>query len=133
LEVTLHNRVSEIPLAHQALDHLAAERGLPAKGIAPLHLALEEHLTNVITHGYNPGQAGSIRLRFTFESSTLRVQVEDDARPFNLLEAPGVDTSLPLDAKPLGGLGLHMIRKSIDQLEYRRDGNWNVLTMNKRL
>jgi serine/threonine-protein kinase RsbW len=133
LDVTLHNRISEIPLAHTSLDQFAGEHGLPSRDVAPLHVALEEHLTNIVRHGFSPGQTGSIRLQFTIESSTLRIQVEDDARPFNPLEAPEVDTSLPLEAKPLGGLGLHMIRKNMDHLDYLRRDNWNVLTMSKRL
>jgi serine/threonine-protein kinase RsbW/sigma-B regulation protein RsbU (phosphoserine phosphatase) len=49
------------------------------------------------------------------------------------VEAPVVDTSVPLDAKPLGGLGLLMIRKSVDQLEYRRVADRNVLVMKKKI
>jgi len=59
--------------------------------------------------------------------------VEDDARPFNPLERAPVDTTVPLDQKPLGGLGIHMIRHSMDELEYRRDGGRNILTMRKRI
>jgi anti-sigma regulatory factor (Ser/Thr protein kinase) len=44
-----------------------------------------------------------------------------------------VDTSLPLEQKPLGGLGILLIRKSVDELEYRRSGNRNVLVMKNRL
>jgi len=59
--------------------------------------------------------------------------IEDDAGPFNPLDAPAVDTSLPLEQKPLGGLGILLIRKSVDELEYRRSGNRNVLVMKNRL
>jgi serine/threonine-protein kinase RsbW len=133
LEALLHNQASEIPRAHQALDQFAAEHGLSGPYISQLHLALEEHLTNVVSYGYDPGQFGTVRVRFTLETFTLRIEIEDDARPFNPVEAPGVDTSLPLDAKPLGGLGLLMIRKSVDELEYRRVADRNVLTMKKRI
>src|SRR5947207_2136884 len=51
LEALLHNLASEIPRAHQALDQFAAQRGLSGPYIAPLHLALEEHLTNVVSYG----------------------------------------------------------------------------------
>jgi serine/threonine-protein kinase RsbW/sigma-B regulation protein RsbU (phosphoserine phosphatase) len=44
-----------------------------------------------------------------------------------------VDTALPLEEKPLGGLGVHLIRKSVDELEYQRAGNRNVLVMKNRL
>jgi len=133
LEALLHNLASEIPRAHQALDQFAAQRGLSGPYIAPLHLALEEHLTNVVSYGYDPGQPGTVRVRFSLQPSILCIEIEDDARPFNPVEAPVVDTYVPLDAKPLGGLGLLMIRKSVDELEYRRVADRNVLVMKKKI
>jgi anti-sigma regulatory factor (Ser/Thr protein kinase) len=133
LEVSLHHRASEIPLVHEALDELAGRHCLPARCVARLHLALEEHLANIIAHGGNSGPAGTITVRFTLEPAALRVEIEDDAGPFNPLDAPAVNTSLPLDQKPLGGLGILLIRKSVDELEYRRAGNRNVLVMKNRL
>jgi anti-sigma regulatory factor (Ser/Thr protein kinase) len=133
LEAMLQNLASEIPRAHQSLDQFAAEHGLCGPYISQLHRALEEHLTNVVSYGYDPGQAGTVRVRFSLQPSILCIEIEDDARPFNPVEAPVVDTSVPLDAKPLGGLGLLMIRKSVDQLEYRRVADRNVLVMKKKI
>ena len=133
MEVSLHSQASEVPLVHDALDELAARHRLPARCVARLHLALEEHLANIIAHGGDRGLAGKITVRFTLEPAALRVEIEDDAGPFNPLDAPPVDTSLPLEQKPLGGLGILLIRKSVDELDYRRAGNRNVLLMKNRL
>ena len=133
MEVSLHHQASEIPLVHDALDELAARHGLPARCVARLHLALEEHLANIIAHGGYPGPASTITVRFALESAALRVEIEDNADPFNPLDVPLVDTTLPLEQKPLGGLGILLIRKSVDELEYRRSGNRNVLVMKNRL
>ena len=133
MELTIHNRASEIPLAHQALDQFANQNALRVQDLARLHVAIEEHLSNVISHGYDAGRTGTIRVRFALASSGLRVEVEDDARPFNPVEAPEVDISLPLEQKPLGGLGVHLIRKCVDSLSYLRAGTRNVLVMVKRV
>lgn len=133
MEVTLHNRASEIALAHQALDEMTARHELPTRPIARLHLALEEHLTNIISHGYESGRGGTITVRFALEPSALSVEIADDARPFNLMEAPEANTGLSMEKKPLGGLGILMIRKSVDVLEYRFSGGRNVLVMKNRL
>jgi anti-sigma regulatory factor (Ser/Thr protein kinase) len=133
LELTLHNRAPEIRRVHEALDQFAAEHRLPEAGLARLHVALEEHLTNIISYGYRPGQTGIIQIRFTLTASDLRVEIEDDARPYNPLEAPDVDTSVPLEAKPVGGLGVMLIRKSVDKVEYRRAGERNLLVLVKSL
>jgi serine/threonine-protein kinase RsbW len=133
LEALLHNQASEIPRVHEALDQFAAEQGLSGAYMSRLHLALEEHLTNVICYGYDTGESGTVRVRLSLERPILRIEIEDDGKPFNPVEAPVVDTTLPLDTKPLGGLGLLMIRKSVDELEYRRVANRNVLTIKKRV
>lgn len=133
MEVSLHQQASEIPRVHDALDELAARHRLPARCVARLHLALEEHLANIIAHGGNPGAGGTITVRFALQPAALRVEIEDDARPFNPLDAPAVDTDLPLEEKPLGGLGIFLIRKNVDELEYRRTGDRNVLVMKNRL
>lgn len=112
---------------------MAARHGLAAKDVARMHLALEEHLTNIISHGYKPGQAGTLIVRFALEASGFRIEIEDDGAPFNPIEAPAVDTSLPMKDKPVGGLGVHLIRNNVDELEYRRAGDRNVLVMKKRV
>jgi anti-sigma regulatory factor (Ser/Thr protein kinase) len=133
LELTLHNRAPEIRRAHEALDQFAAELSLPVAGLARLHVALEEHLTNIISYGYRPGQTGTIQVRFSFTDSNLRVEIDDDARPYNPLAAPDVDTSVPLEAKPVGGLGVLLIRQCVDKIEYQRAGERNLLVLVKRL
>ncbi len=96
-------------------------------------LALEEHLTNIINYGYTDTRPHRVSVRFALEEGFLVIEVEDNGKPFNPLDSPKVDTSLPLDQKPLGGLGVHLIRSVMDELQYRRDANKNVLRMRKRL
>jgi len=63
----------------------------------------------------------------------LRIEVEDDGRPFNPLEHPAPDLSNLVDARPVGGLGIHMMRNSLDGLEYRRQHGKNIMVMIKRI
>jgi anti-sigma regulatory factor (Ser/Thr protein kinase) len=63
----------------------------------------------------------------------LLVEVFDDCRPFNPLERPEVDTTKPLEEKPIGGLGVHLMRKFMDELDYRREEGKNVFRMRKKL
>ena len=133
LEVILGNQQTEIPKAHQLLDELAVQVGLSPKAGADLHVALEEHLTNVINYGYAPGQSGRIALRFASSPDALRVEIEDDASPFNPLLAPPVDVHQPLEDRPIGGLGIHLIRQLTDELRYEFRSGHNVLVMVKLL
>jgi anti-sigma regulatory factor (Ser/Thr protein kinase) len=61
------------------------------------------------------------------------VRVEDDGRAFNPLDAPAPDLRLGVDERPIGGLGVHIVRSVMDALEYRRDNARNIFLMTKRL
>jgi len=101
--------------------------------VLALDLSLHEHLTNIINYGYDDSRPREIQIRLRLRDRLLHLEVEDDARPFNPLERAPVDTTVPLDQKPIGGLGIHIMRRSMDALEYRRDGARNILTMRKRI
>ncbi len=117
----------------EALQTFARAHELSAPVVHAADLALEEHLTNIINYGYTDTRPHRVSVRFALEEGFLVIEVEDNGKPFNPLDSPKVDTSLPLDQKPLGGLGVHLIRSVMDELQYRRDANKNVLRMRKRL
>jgi len=133
LEIILKNQPAEIQQLFKALQKFAAQHDLPAKAVQAADLALEEHVTNVLKHGYTDEAVHEIRVRFSCIDRRLGIEVEDDGRPFNPLEQPEVDTSVPLEERPVGGLGVHLMRQFMDALEYDRVGDRNVLRMTKRL
>jgi serine/threonine-protein kinase RsbW len=133
IELSLENRHAEIARVHSLLDQLALQFGWHPRPAADLHVAIEEHLTNVINHGYAPGQTGRITVRFLPEPDELRVEIQDDAPPFNPLLIPPVDVAHPIDERSVGGLGVHLMRRLTDQLEYERREPWNRLVLRKRL
>lgn len=133
LELTLRNRQAEIGRLQDALEELAATHGLADRTLHELQLAVEEHLANILKHAYEDDSEHRIAVRFSFPPSKLQIEIEDDGRPFNPLDHPAPDLSVPLDERPIGGLGIHMMRKSLDGLVYRRTDGKNVLTMVKRI
>jgi anti-sigma regulatory factor (Ser/Thr protein kinase) len=60
-------------------------------------------------------------------------EIEDDAQPFNPLEAPPPDVNAPLRERPLGGLGIHLARTMMDAMAYRRENGKNILTIRKKI
>ena len=95
-------------------------------------LALEEWLTNIIAYAYADQREHWIVVRLIMTPGEARVEVEDDGCEFNPLTHPPVDTSAPLEQRGIGGLGLHMIKKLMDAVEYRRAEGRNILTLRKR-
>jgi serine/threonine-protein kinase RsbW len=111
----------------------AVRAELPEAVRHALDLALEEWITNVISHGYENSAEGWIELRFESTDKDVRVEIEDNGREFNPLTLPPVNTREPLETRRLGGLGVHMVRSLMDEVNYHRKKGRNVLTLIKRL
>ena len=133
VEIRVHNKLSELASANQTLTQFGRKQGLPDGVLQDLNLALGEVLTNIISYGYTDSGEHEITVRLSIEPGEMRVDVEDDGKPFNPLEAPEVDTTKPLEERALGGLGVHLVRKLTDGLEYQRHEGKNLLIMKKHL
>jgi anti-sigma regulatory factor (Ser/Thr protein kinase) len=133
LTVTLLSRRSELARLSEIVEEFGARHGLPPKVLFALNLALEEILINVISHGYRDAADHQIVVRLTLDGAEVRAEVEDDGQPFNPLQAPEPDVSKPLEDRPIGGLGIHLTRKMMDGLDYRRHGDKNLLVMRKKV
>lgn len=133
MQLTLLNTEADRRRILPALEQFAREHQLPPAAFAAADLALEEHVTNVIEYAYDDTAPHEIQIRLSVEDGHLQIEIEDDGRPFNPLTRPPVDTSLPLDEKPVGGLGVHLIRSLMDEAEYRRESGKNILRLRKRI
>jgi sigma-B regulation protein RsbU (phosphoserine phosphatase) len=132
ISVELKNRLAEIERLSQIIDAFGKRHHLTSQVLFNLSLALEEILTNVISYGYADSDEHRIIVRLSLKQGELTAEVEDDGRPFNPLEAPEPDVERSLGERPIGGLGIHLVRKSMDRLEYRREEGKNLLVMKKR-
>ena len=132
-ELTLLNRAAEVARAQDALEQFAQHHAIPRRTLHEVQLALEEHLTNIVRYGHTDGGEHPINIACGFDFPELKIQIEDDGRAFNPLEHPAPDLSKPIEDRPIGGLGIHMMHKSLDGMEYRRTDGKNILTMTKRV
>jgi anti-sigma regulatory factor (Ser/Thr protein kinase) len=87
---------------------------------------------NLMNYGFADNQEHQIKVRFTLAAQFI-IEVEDDGPPFNPLEAPAVDITIPLEQRPVGGLGIHLMRRFMDEIEYQSEGGKNILRMRKWL
>jgi anti-sigma regulatory factor (Ser/Thr protein kinase) len=133
LELILQNKPEEKQRLLSALEEFARQHHLPPAVLRAADLALEEHVTNVMTYAYEDAALHEIRICLEVDDQSLQLEVEDDGRPYDPLSRPPVDTSLPLEQKPIGGLGIHLIRSVMDEVDYRREAGKNILRMRKRL
>jgi serine/threonine-protein kinase RsbW len=116
-----------------ALELFARDHSLSAEARHAADLALEEHLTNIFSHGSGGPGPVEVHIRVELRGGTLQVEIRDEGRPFDPTLHPAPDLTVPLEQRPVGGLGIHMMRTVMDELHYRREGGSNVLVMRKRL
>ena len=133
VELRLANELADLASLAGQIERFGAEQRLPSSVVNALNVVLDEAVSNAINHGYDAGVRGEIAVRLRRTGDRVVAEVEDDGRPFDPLQAPPPDLTLPLERRPVGGLGIHLIRKLMDEVSYaRRDGR-NVLKMAKQL
>jgi serine/threonine-protein kinase RsbW len=111
----------------------ATELGIDPGVIADLLLAADEAATNVIVHGYR-GQQGMIEIEVAQEAMEVVIRLRDDAPPFDPTSAPSPDLARPLEERPIGGLGIYLIRQYMDEVIHRvKPQGGNELILRKEI
>ena len=130
--IQVRNNVTELARLHEFVAAFWASNQLPKDAMFDLDLALEEIVTNVIFHGYRDGGEHAIHVGLALRDRVVALTVEDEGLPFNPLDAPAADDTAPIEERPIGGLGIHLVRKLMDEIEYAREGNRNRQVVRKR-
>jgi len=119
-------------LIHEELEHC----GAPKSVYNPLNIAAEELFVNVCHYAYpdatpeNPGEV-RISLEYSPNPPTLTVQIADDGIPYNPLAKPDAVTPDDIAEVPIGGLGILMAKRSVDEMAYERTDGSNIITFKK--
>lgn len=108
------------------------EMGVDAHATYVANLVIEELGTNILKYGYDDSRTHEIRLQLDLQPGKLSLLMEDDGHRFNPLEAPGPNLRLPIEQRAPGGLGLHLVRRMVDRIEYRRRNGWNQVRVEIR-
>lgn len=134
VSAVFRNDRSEIHRLAGLAERFGQAQQLSEDEVLAINLVLDEVVTNVIDHGFE-GIDGEpeIRLTMTLEGTDLTIRVEDNGRAFDPLQAAPPDLDLPLEDRPVGGLGIHIVRSVMNTVEYDRRGGRNLLTMHKTI
>ena len=134
LHVVLTNEISEVQRLKTSFVEYGKTHRLSNELIQDIHLVLEEAVSNIIFYGYDEkAEESRIDIHADLKGGTLVIEIRDDAKPFNPLEASGPDLEIPFDDREIGGMGIHLIRTLMDDLEYTRSKGKNIFTMKKIL
>jgi len=119
---------------HAAMEFVrtgALEAALAEARVSELDLLIEEIFMNVCCYGYPDGGQGVVTLTYSIPApGELSVEVADQGAEFNPLTAAAPDLTLNLESRPIGGLGIFIVKALAPSITYRRDRDWNRLTIN---
>ena len=112
-----------------AIDDLAREDNWSDDLLFKVNLVLEEIGLNIIDYAFDGG-SHEFEIIVTSDAQSVTIETVDDGRPFDpLTETPAPDLDSSLDCRPVGGLGVHLVRTLMDQSDYRRVDGRNCLTL----
>jgi anti-sigma regulatory factor (Ser/Thr protein kinase) len=133
LSFELKNDLSELDRLCEKLEIMGQELGLTPKCCFELNLALEEHFTNIISHAYPDDAEHWITFSFCMTDSKLTICIEDDGQSFDPAAVIQPDTHCSIENRDIGGLGIHLIKKIMDEITYQRCQNKNILKLTKKI
>ena len=127
-----HDRHELVRLA-EAVERFAAEQHLPDDTLTNVNLVLDEVVSNVIKYGRAGDAEGAITVSLALEGGLLTIDLSDDGIAFNPLEVPPPNLDLPITERPIGGLGIHIVKALTETASYRREHERNHLSMTLRV
>ena len=108
----------------------ATDAGFPDKRVQEIELAVEEALVNIINYAYPDKDNGDVEIKCDLEGQgKLIIEIRDSGVPFDVGAQSDPDLDANIAERKIGGLGIFLIRKMADEMQYKREGEENVLTL----
>lgn len=130
--IELPARVESLSDATAFVEKELEKADCPMKAAMQINVALEEMFVNVASYAY-PVEYGTVRLGVSVGGGSVMLRITDRGIPFDPLACTDPDTSLSAEERDIGGLGIFMVKKTMDEVRYERIKNQNVLTMIKKI
>lgn len=131
--IILANDISEIARLNEFIEEIGNEFSLSPEVVFNLTLVLEEAVVNIINYAYPKEDHESIYLSAKLHNDSIMLVLTDTGKEFDPTMAPEADITLSADERPIGGLGIFLIRQIMNEVKYERIEGKNVLTLEKKL
>ena len=133
MTLTLNSDPEELARLVEFIEAFCASHALPDETTYHLNIALEELVLNAMKHGRcNPAES-AIRLEIELDGDTLNIELSDTGVPFNPLDRPEPDLTGNIAERPIGGLGIHLVRSLMGSISYQRREGRNHLHLTKQV
>ncbi len=129
----LQNDLSQLEVIREKLELLCDENNLPDGFMLKINLAMDELFTNIVTSGFNDDKKHWIDIKLSLKDDLLTIIMEDDGIAFDPATAKEPDITSPIEKRPIGGLGIYLVKTMTNSIEYKRVGNKNITILKKHI
>ncbi len=133
LSIALRSERQELVRLADLVERFGADHHLSDDVVMNVNLVLDELVSNVIRYGQASDGEDAIGVSLALDGGLLTIDIADDGIAFNPIGAKPPDLDLPITERPVGGLGLHIVKALTETIDYRRDHDRNRLTMTMRV
>ena len=132
LTLNMEAQLDEIERIRAAVNILSQAEGWAPELLFQIELVLEEVGTNIIKYGKDGKRETEIDITLTSDRKSLTLEITDNGKPFDpFADAPAPDLDSPVPERPIGGLGVYLVRKLMDEASYRREDGKNKVILVK--
>ena len=131
-EITLNTEKGSTARVEAFVEEELERIGVPHKILMKMCIVIDEIFSNIVNYAYGPNIGpATVKLGFDDATKTLTLVFIDEGVPFDPRESKEPDIELAIEDRPIGGLGLFMVKKIMDHMDYRRENGRNILTLTK--
>lgn len=131
-ELTVEATIKNIEAVTDFINDELETLGCPLKTKIQIDVAIDELFGNIARYAYG-GETGKAEVRIEFEDDSVIITFIDSGKPFNPTERAEPDTTLPVEERAVGGLGIFLVKKTMDMMDYKYSGGKNILKIKKTL
>jgi anti-sigma regulatory factor (Ser/Thr protein kinase) len=131
MSITLTNDIQEVAQLAAFVEEVCEKAGMDASTTMQMNLAMEEAVVNVMNYAYPTGEKGDIDIEVLIDDKGLTFVIADSGTPFDPTAEKEADTTLAAEDRPIGGLGIFLVRQLMDSISYERKEGKNRLTLGK--
>ncbi|OEU66120.1 MAG: serine/threonine protein kinase [Desulfovibrio sp. S3730MH75] len=129
---SLRADLAELKVLAENIEKFGELNEIPGKALFEVNLVLDELFTNLVSYGcFSDSHTFDIML--LLEDGVMLMEIKDDGKPFNPLEIPEPEIQCDCDERKIGGLGIHFMRKMMDDIEYSWNNGKNRLKLTKNI
>ena len=128
-------KVDELPKVTSFIENELEKLEFSFKIITQFNLVVEELFVNVASYAYKENENGKCKISINYDKDKqeVKLSMEDNGIKFNPLEKEDPDTTLSVEDRKIGGLGILLVKKNMDNIEYKYEDNKNILILSKKV